>query len=596
MRKSDLLATLLAIAAVSAFGQDQGQDQAQDPPSRVARLNYMSGTVSFRPGSVDEWTAATINYPLYNGDHLWADRDARTELHVGSTALRMGPETALAILNLDDRIVQISLTGGTLHVRLRALGEGESFEVDTPNAAVTLLRSGEYRFFVDGDRNLTTVTVRGGDAEVTGGGRAFTLHARDSARLAGADDNFSSQLDPAPLADDFEFWCQERDRREEQSQSVRHVSRETIGYEDLDANGAWSEVPDYGWVWAPRVNAGWAPYRDGRWAWVEPWGWTWVDDAPWGFAPFHYGRWANVSGAWFWVPGAMVARPVYAPALVAFVGGPRAGMAIAIGGGSGVAWFPLGPHEVYRPAYRSSEFYVRQVNVTHVNVTNINVTNVRYVNQNTGSVTMVSREVFVGARPVRMAHVAVGADVIAQGRVFGSTANIAPEHSSVMGRPQGTVAGPPSRFEGHAVVVRNAPPPPPVSFAARRDALQANPGRTLDPGAAEALRRTERPRAPLFRQAPRQAPPSTPAATRPTAPLYQPPVLRDAPRDAVPPRRDPRVEQQATPRPLDRPQPRSVEQPRTQPRSDANQQPKTERKQEKRTEAKKEERKEERKQ
>src|SRR5450759_3728484 len=546
MRKSDLLATLLAIAAVSAFGQDQGQDQAQDPPSRVARLNYISGTVSFRPGTVDEWTAATINYPLYNGDHLWADRDARTELHVGSTALRMGPETALAILNLDDRIVQLSLTGGTLHVRLRALGEGESFEVDTPNAAVTLLRSGEYRFFVDGDRGLTTVTVRGGDAEVTGGGRAFTLHARESAQLSGADDNFSVQLDPAALADQFEFWCQERDRREEQSQSVRYVSRETIGYEDLDANGAWSEVPDYGWVWAPRVNAGWAPYRDGRWAWVEPWGWTWVDDAPWGFAPFHYGRWANVSGAWFWVPGTMVARPVYAPALVAFVGGPRAGMAIAIGGGSGVAWFPLGPHEVYRPAYRSSEFYVRQVNVTHVNVTNINVTNVRYVNQNTGSVTMVSREVFVGARPVRTAHVAVGADVIAQGRVFGSTANIAPEHSSVMGRPQGTVAGPPSRFEGHAVVVRNAPPPPPVSFAARRDALQANPGRTLDPGAAEALRRNERPRAPLFRQAPRQAPPSTPAATRPTAPLYQPPVLRDAPRDAprdaVPPRRDPRVE------------------------------------------------------
>ena len=234
-------------------------------------------------------------------------------------------------------------------------------------------------------------------------------------------------------------------------------------------------------------------------------------------------------------------------------------MAISLGGGSGVAWFPLGPHEVYRPAYPSSEFYVRQVNVTHVNVTNINVTNVRYVNQNTGSVTMVSREVFVGARPVRTAHVAVGADVIAQGRVFGSTANIAPEHSSVMGRPQGTNARPPSRFDGRAVVVRTAPPPPPVSFAARRDALQANPGRTLDPGAAEALRRTERPRAPLFRQAPRQAPPSTPAATRPTAPLYQPPV---AGRDAVPPRTD-RPRQQAPDQPRrDRPvqvQPRPID-------------------------------------
>jgi hypothetical protein len=542
MRKSEVLAILVAVAAVSAFGQDQ----AQDPPSRVARLNYMSGTVSFRPGSVDEWTAATINYPIYNGDHLWADRDARAELHVGSTALRMAPETALAILNLDDRMAQLSLTGGTLHVRLRSLGEGESFEVDTPNAAVSLLRSGEYVLFVDGDRGLTTVTVRGGDADVTGGGRAFTVHARESARLAGADDNFSSQIDTAPFAEQFEIWCQDRDHREEQSQSVRHVSRETIGYEDLDANGAWSEVPDYGWVWAPRVNAGWAPYRDGRWAWVEPWGWTWVDDAPWGFAPFHYGRWANVRGGWFWVPGAMVARPVYAPALVAFVGGPRVGMSISIGGGSGVAWFPLGPHEVYRPAYRTSDVYVRQVNVTHVNVTNINVTNVnvtnvRYVNQNAGSVTVVSRDAFVGARQVRTSQVAVPAEVISQGRVFGSTANVAPERSSVvMGRPQGTNAAPPSRFEGRAVVVRTAPPPPPVSFAARRDALQANPGRPLDPRAAEALRPTERSRAPLFRQ----APPSTPAATRATPPVYQPPSM---------PRRDPQVQQQQPAPPVNQP-------------------------------------------
>ena len=266
MRKSELLAILLAAAAVSAFGQDQTQEP--DPPSRVARLNYMSGNVSFRPGTVDEWTAATLNYPLYDGDHLWADRDARTELHVGSTALRMGPETALAILNLDDRMVQLSLTGGTLHVRLRALGEGESFEVDTPNAAVTLLRAGEYRFFVDADRNLTTVTVRGGDAEVNGGGRAFTLHARDSARFTGTDDSFGSELESAPFPDQFEIWCQDRDQREERSQSVRHVSRETIGYEDLDDHGTWSDVPDYGWVWAPRVNAGWAPYRDGHWAWV----------------------------------------------------------------------------------------------------------------------------------------------------------------------------------------------------------------------------------------------------------------------------------------------------------------------------------------
>src|SRR4029079_18322212 len=98
-------------------------------------------------------------------------------------------------------------------------------------------------------------------------------------------------------------------------------------------------------VWMPRVRAEWVPYRYGHWAWVEPWGWTWIDDAPWGFAPFHYGRWAYVRGGWVWAPGVMVARPVYAPALVAFVGV----------GGASVAWFPLGPREVYVPAWRARQ-------------------------------------------------------------------------------------------------------------------------------------------------------------------------------------------------------------------------------------------------
>src|SRR5207245_7824657 len=106
-----------------------------------------------------------------------------------------------------------------------------------------------------------------------------------------------------------------------------------------------------------------------------------------------------------WVPGPGVAvvvgaprravvRPVYAPALVAFVGGSHWSASLSIGGGGGVAWFPLGPREVYVPPYRVSPTYVNRVNVTNVtNITNVtNVTNVRYVNQSVpGAVTAVSR-------------------------------------------------------------------------------------------------------------------------------------------------------------------------------------------------------------
>src|SRR5437016_11596644 len=145
-------------------------------------------------------------------------------------------------------------------------------------------------------------------------------------------------------------------------------------------------------------------------------------------------------GGWVWVPGTMVARPVYAPALVAFVGGSRFSLAVSFGGGPGVAWFPLGPREVYRPAYHVSDVYVRQVNVTHVNVTNINVTNVnvtnvRYVNQNVnGAVTAVPQSAFVGARSVHTAAVTVPANAVAQAQVMGTAAPVGPERISALGR------------------------------------------------------------------------------------------------------------------------------------------------------------------
>jgi len=151
--------------------------------------------------------------------------------------------------------------------------------------------------------------------------------------------------------------------------------------------------PEYGPVWRPRVAVGWAPYRHGHWAWVGPWGWTWIDDAPWGFAPFHYGRWTHLNGGWGWIPGRRVARPVYAPALVVFVGGSGFSASMSFGGGGGVAWFPLGPREVYRPAYHVSNTYVQNLNsnhVTNINVTNVNITNITYVNRTVvGAVTAV---------------------------------------------------------------------------------------------------------------------------------------------------------------------------------------------------------------
>ncbi len=463
-----------------------------DPPARVGRLSLINGAVSFRPASVEDWTAAQINYPVTAGDHLWTDTGAAAEIHVGSTAIRLDHNTALSIVNLNDQILQLSVTQGSVQVRLRYLGQDENLEVDTPNAAMMLLRVGEYRINADGDNNVTMLAVRQGDAEVTAGGRGVNVRAGESSRIAGLD-QANADVGPLPSPDGFDEWCRNRDAREDRAvQSARYVPRDMVGYEDLDSSGVWTESPQYGWVWRPTgLAVGWAPYRHGHWAWVAPWGWTWVDEAPWGFAPFHYGRWASFGGSWVWVPGMVTARPVYSPALVAFVGG--GGFSVGVGGAGVAAWFALGPGEVYRPAYHVSEVYVRNVNVAYVrDVTVINrVGPVTYVNQGVvGAVTVVPHEVFVGARPVAVAVVNVPQREIIGAHVVGYTAPIAPERVSVIGygRTDIVVHTPPTVVVNRVVVARNAPPPPPVSFAAQQTALRANQGRPLAPQQVETYR------------------------------------------------------------------------------------------------------------
>ncbi len=463
-----------------------------DPPARVARLNLTDGTVSFLPAGIDEWTNATVNRPLVNGDELWTEPSSRAELHVGSAALRLGASTLVAIVNQTDRIAQLRLTAGTLNIRLRHVGERDTWEVDTPNASVSLLKPGRYRVDVTSDGLTTIVIARGGEAEVTAGNAAFPVHADEQAAIAGTADQ-THEISPAPPLDDFDRWSRDRDQREDRLAMTHGFPREVLGYEDLEASGTWRFAPEFGWVWTPTaVAVGWAPYRFGHWAWIEPWGWTWIDDAPWGFAPFHYGRWAFVSGAWLWVPGTIV-RPVYAPALVAFGGGAGWRASISVGA---VAWWPLAPGEVFVPAYTVAPVYVRNINAAvvsgQVNVASVNVTQVKYANQGVaGAMTAVPQASFASAKPVAASAIAVTPSQAASAAPIGTTAPVAPTAESVVGHSAAAstaVAHPPGSVASRAVVARTPAPPPPIPFAAKQHALAANPGHPLDHATEQKLR------------------------------------------------------------------------------------------------------------
>ena len=547
-----------AVCSLFVFGA-----RAQDPPARVADLNYINGNVSMQPAGADDWSPAVINRPFTTGDYLWADADSQAELHLNNAVLRLSSQTSVGFLNLDDNIAQIRFSAGEMTIRVRRLGEDETFEVDTPNAAVTLLREGEYRFNAVPDNGTTWVVVRHGQAAITGGGQAFTLASGNSAALSGAD-QLSYDVQYASDPDGFEAWAEDRDAHEARSPSARYLPPDVIGYENLDNYGSWRASADYGAVWYPSVGAGWAPYRNGHWAWIEPWGWTWVDDAPWGFAPSHYGRWAYIDGGWGWIPGpaAIVAggpavAVVYAPALVAFIGGDSWGVSLSFGGAA-VGWVPLGPGEVYAPAYHVSQNYFQRVNVANTRVTNLvqvtNVYNSVYVNKTATNVTVnrsyanmvapnavtaMPKNAFASGGAVAKVGVSVSKTEVA--KVQAAPVTVAPSVAPVKQAlaPVTTnkpVMRPPAGVTSRPVVAKVAPPPPPISFAAKASVLQQNAGKIVD---TQAMRKSMPAKtvaaAPAVKVAPPAlAPKPAPPAPRPTqaAPRPAPPAPR--PTEAAP--------------------------------------------------------------
>src|SRR3984957_10523349 len=535
------LSTVILPTGAAAQDRDQ-QDQQDDPPSAGARIGYIEGSVSFQPAVEPDWVQAVANRPMTTGDKLWADKESRAELQLGSAVIRLSSNTGFSFLNLDDNTVQIQLTSGSVNVRVRRLDRDDVVEIDTPNLAFSVTQPGSYRVEASEDGTYSVVSIREGGGESTGNGQTYTLHAGQRGTFSGTD-SLNAEVIDIGGRDQFDNWAYYRDHRYDESRSARYLSHDVVGYEDLDDYGAWREDSHNGHVWFPnRVAAGWAPYHEGHWVWISPWGYTWVDDSPWGYAPFHYGRWVAVGGRWGWVAGPVTVRAVYAPALVVFIGGGGVG----VGFGGNVGWFPLGPREVYVPSYHVSREYVNRVNISNTTVNNVqitnvynttiinkttNITNVTYANRSVpGAVMAVPQRAFASAQPVGRAAVAMNARQIARAPVSARVA-VAPTRDSVMGAKFGTanrVTAPPQAVMNRQVIAKRTPPPPPVPFANQQQALAAHPGqplarnevKTLRPAAAVAAH-------PMVKV----APPGKPATANVSRPVNQ---ANERPRAAVP--------------------------------------------------------------
>lgn len=320
-----------------------------DWPGRVGRVVEARGTVQVLDRDERQWMAASPNRPVTTGDHIVTGPGARAEVRIGSTTLRLGGQTDLHWVRLDDEAIVMRLNAGSLALRVTQRDVAREIEVDTPHGR--LQPSGRGHFRVDVAEDATHATAWSGELRFEASDSELEIPSGQHAELWMQGPRMATHYQWQPvLDDDFAAWVARDDREQRDDEATRHVSVEMTGWEDLDRHGRWHRHPQHGSVWVPSVvPGGWAPYRMGHWAWISPWGWTWIDDARWGFAPFHYGRWLWWGGRWCWAPGARQARPVFAPALVAWVG-VHGSVGVSIS--TPIAWLPLGPRDPYHPHRR----------------------------------------------------------------------------------------------------------------------------------------------------------------------------------------------------------------------------------------------------
>ena len=257
-----------------------------------------------------------------------------------------------------------------------------------------------------------------------------------------------------------------------------------------------------------------------------------MDDAPWGFAVSHYGRWTNLSGTWGWVPGPVRTRAYYAPALVVFVGGDNFQLTISSGNVvGGVAWFPLGPREVYRPVLPVSRGYFENINRSNTVINNTVINN--YYNNDERDQCRIRQPACTRSRrrraDDRVRAVAAGVQGVGAGiprndcqpATVAVAPSVAPTERSVRGAAAQRDKPPPRVFK-RPVVARTAPPAAHVGFAAQQQQLTAKPGKPLDDAARKELKPAAAAPAPVVKVvAQTQEAPPTPCVRRRGHPIPQ---------------------------------------------------------------------------
>ncbi len=134
------------------YAQDKGYRVGENPsvPSapvrtqpasahRLARVEYVSGNVTWRANDTAKWGKVSTNHPLTEGAQLWAEEGGRVEVRFDDgSLLRLGGNAVATLqtvyVDAQGEYTRIKMLSGV--ATLIARDESGVFELDTPRISV----------------------------------------------------------------------------------------------------------------------------------------------------------------------------------------------------------------------------------------------------------------------------------------------------------------------------------------------------------------------------------------------------------------------------------------------------------------------------
>lgn len=179
---------------------------------RTAVVQYISGEVSVAPTDTNQWSAARMNQPLNPSEYVWTGKNSRTEINLGGAYLRMNSEASVTLRALTNTTVQVGINQGEVSLAVPRLFPGQIYELDTPNATLTVMKAGVYTVNALPGEDQTLVTTRRGSIVATGSGNAVTINSGHQVRFRSGT-SLQHTAEKAPSPDGFEEWAAVRDQR-----------------------------------------------------------------------------------------------------------------------------------------------------------------------------------------------------------------------------------------------------------------------------------------------------------------------------------------------------------------------------------------------